>query len=269
MSQDWIVPQWPAPDGVGALFTTRAGGISSAPYDTLNLGGHVGDDAAAVQHNRQILTARIPARPVFLRQVHGLRVSRLNKSSEDGQEADACFSTEMGMACTIMVADCLPVLFSDRQGRVVGAAHAGWRGLAGNEGVGILETCVSAMKETMGQASDDQGQGLASGDLLAWLGPCIGPGEFEVGDDVRLAMMEAHPAHVDAFKPLPRGGKWLCDLQQIARWRLAEMGVTSVSGNDGSDAWCTVRQSARFFSHRRDAVRLGSSGRMAACVWLA
>ncbi len=264
--QGWITPHWPAPSNVGGLFTTRDGGVSLPPYDSLNLGDHVGDDPLAVRTNRGALAARMPATPVFLRQTHGLRVRRLAPGDENGQEADACFSTELGIACTIMVADCLPVLFCDRKGRAVGAAHAGWRGLAGAEGAGILEASVRTMDEAL-QCTG--GSGREAGDWLAWLGPCIGPKEFEVGEDVRAAMLDRHPGHAGAFEPAPREGKWLCNLQQIARWRLEALGVDAVYGNDGSDAWCTVRRSAQFFSHRRDAVRLGGSGRMAACIWLA
>lgn len=249
-----LVPDWAAPAAVRAVCTTRHGGVSVPPFDTLNLGDHVRDDPAAVAINRQRLgDALVPARPVFLRQVHGTEVLVLHGATPDGAEADACVSTTRGVACTIMVADCLPVLFARRDGLAVGAAHAGWRGLA----AGVLEATARSL----------QAQG-GGGEWMAWLGPCIGPSAFEVGPDVVQAMEAADPGASACFKPHAEG-KWLADLPALARRRLMAAGAASVHGNDGTPAWCTVTQASRFFSHRRDAARLGSTGRLAACVWLA
>jgi YfiH family protein len=249
-----MAPQWPLPAGVQAWCSEREGGVSAAPYDTLNLGDHVGDDPLAVAENRRRFAQRLQAHPVFLKQVHGTGVVRLSAATPDGTEADACWTTEAGVACTIMVADCLPVLLSDPAGHVVGAAHCGWRGLAGEQGAGVLQALWSAMAPHAGKP----------GEMLAWLGPCIGPRAFEVGPEVRAAFVDPHPQAASCFRSQP-GGKYLADLQALARRRLAALGITSVQGNDGSDAWCTVTASSRFFSHRRDRV----SGRLAAAIWRA
>ena len=249
---DYLIPQWPAPARVRALCTTRSGGVSQAPYDALNLGEHVGDDALAVAANRLTLANSLTARPVYLSQVHGSNVVTLSDDSAHGMRADASLSTQPGLACTVMVADCLPVLFTNLQGSVVAAAHAGWRGLAGQGGRGVLEQTLSAM-DSLASAAD----------VMAWLGPCIGPQAFEVGDDVRDAFTAQEPAARALFRP--HGGKWLADLPGLARLRLAQAGVEQIYGNDGGLSWCTVSNPARYFSHRRDRV----SGRMAACIWLA
>lgn len=250
----WLVPDWPAPARVRAACTTRAGGLSEPPYDSLNLGDHVGDDPDRVAKNRLVFEQRLGARPVFLRQVHGTRVARLTAATPDGSEADGCVATASGVACTIMVADCLPVLFTSADGRAVAAAHAGWRGLAGEDGRGVIESvCESLRVAAAGDLSDTQ----------AWLGPCIGPKAFEVGPEVKAAF-EAHDAGASALFEPYREGKWLADLPGLARRRLGALGITRIYGNDGSDAWCTVANSSRFFSHRRDQV----SGRFAASVWL-
>jgi YfiH family protein len=242
-------PQWPAPPGVHACCSERAGGVSAPPYDTLNLGDHVGDDPVAVAENRRRHAAGLGARPVFLRQVHGRGVVRLDPATADGTEADACWTTQRGLACTMMVADCLPVLLAARAGGIVGAAHCGWRGLAG----GVLEALWDCMAPLAG----------APAGMVAWLGPCIGPQAFEVGSEVRDAFLAGDAACGSAF--VPHGAaKYLADLQALARRRLAALGITSVHGNDGSVEWCTVSQASRFFSHRRDRV----SGRFAASVWL-
>jgi polyphenol oxidase len=248
-----ITPQWPAPAGVHARCSTRGGGVSAAPYDTLNLGDHVGDDAASVAANRRLYADALQARPVFLKQVHGRGVVQLSGETADGTEADACWTTERGVACTMMVADCLPVLLADRRGRIVGAAHCGWRGLAGEQGAGVLEALWAAMAPQAGSA----------GDVIAWLGPCIGPASFEVGAEVRAAFTERDTEAARFFRPHGEG-KFLADLPGLARRRLAALGITSVHGNDGSTGWCTVANGSRFFSHRRDRV----SGRLAASVWL-
>ena len=245
---EWLAPGWPAPPGVHAICTTRAGGVSEGAYRSFNLGDHVGDAPADVAANRTLLREAIGVRPVFLRQVHGTRLLALDERTRDGETADACTASAAGIACIVMVADCLPVLFTDACGRRVAAAHAGWRGLA----AGVLEAAVG------GFASE-----AAPQELMAWLGPCIGPEAFEVGDEVRAAFQHEAPQASQCFKPGPAPGKWLADLAGLARQRLRAVGVEHLHGNDGSAAWCTVNNPLRFFSHRRDRV----SGRFAACIW--
>jgi YfiH family protein len=243
---------------VHALCTTRAGGRSKAPYNALNLGDHVGDDPVLVAANRATLRLAMPAQPVFLSQVHGTEAIGLKTDTPDGTPADACFTAQTRLACTIMVADCLPVLLTNKKGSVVAAAHAGWRSLAGQEGSGILEQIFKAFMP-LEHASNAQ----AATEIIAWLGPCIGPTAFEVGQDVRDAFLVYDPLAQTQFVPKPKG-KWLANLQGLARSRLAALGISEIYGNDGSPDWCTVSQPSRFFSHRRDGV----SGRMAACIWL-
>lgn len=245
-----MTPDWSLPTSVRAHCSERAGGVSAPPYDTLNLGDHVGDDPLAVQENRRRYAGTLAAQPVFLQQVHGRGVVRLAANTRDGTEADACWTTERGLACTMMVADCLPVLLADTRGTIVGAAHCGWRGLAG----GVLDALCADMA----------GAGAQAGDMLAWLGPCIGPEAFEVGPEVRAAFLQGDAQAASLFRPHGEG-KFLADLQGLARRRLAALGVRSVSGNDGTRTWCTVSNPSRFFSHRRDRV----SGRFAASIWLA
>jgi hypothetical protein len=243
MSDAWIVPDWPAPAGVRALSTTRAGGVSVAPYDSLNLGTHVGDDPANVAANRAQVRRLVPSEPAWLNQVHGTAV--VDAASVAGvPDADASVSRTPGAVCVVMTADCLPVLLCDRAGTVVGAAHAGWRGLHG----GVIEATVTAMQ-------------VAPADVIAWLGPAIGPTAFEVGDEVRAAFVATDAIADAAFKPAGQPGKWLADIYLLARQRLAALGVTAVYGGD----CCTVSESRRFFSYRRDGV----TGRMASLVWLA
>jgi YfiH family protein len=244
---DLLLPDWPAPARVRALMSLRDGGVSAAPYDSLNLGDHVGDDAAAVQRNRALLAGQLGAAPVFMQQVHGTAVERL-PSPHAVPVADACMSLQPGLACTIMVADCLPVLFCDTEGRAVAAAHAGWRGLA----AGVLESTLAALRRAVPQSQ-----------WLAWLGPCIGPSAFEVGDEVRAAFVAQSAAATDCFRA-HTAGKWWADLPALARLRLAASDLQGIHGNDSSAPWCTVSDASRFFSHRRDRV----SGRMAACIWL-
>ena len=223
----------------------------------MNLGDHVGDELAHVQSNRALLQSAVGAPLVFLNQVHGQQVANLDAHSSSGTAADACVATGPQAACTIMVADCLPVLMCDTQGQWVAAAHAGWRGLAGQSGQGVLESLRST--SPVGQTRSE--------DILVWLGPCIGPQAFEVGDDVRAAFCQGNAVPQELFKPL-RPGKWLADLAGLARWRLRQLGIEQIYGNDGHPDWCTVTNSVRFFSHRRDSPILGQSGRMAACIWL-
>ncbi len=262
---EWLVPEWPAPAHVKAVFTTRAGGVSQAPFGSLNLGDHVGDAPDAVARNRLRLSEVIRAKPVFLQQVHGVAVAHLDRPAPvpGVPVADACLSAEVGPACTIMVADCLPILLTDRLGRWVAAAHAGWRGLAGQQGAGVIESVLAALRTRAAEA----GQPVADADWLAWLGPCIGPTAFEVGPEVRASFTATLAAADGCFVPQPQG-KYLADLAALARQRLQAAGVTSFWGNDGTPPWCTFGESSRFFSHRRDAGRLGGTGRMAACIWL-
>ncbi len=241
---------WPAPPSVRAVCTTRIGGHSASPYDSLNLGIHVGDDATAVAANRAHVQKALGVRPVFMDQVHGVNLLQLDADTPDGQSADGAWTRQPGLACTVMVADCLPILLCDAQGQQVAAVHAGWRGLAGQQGSGVLETVCKTW-------------GASAGDLLVWLGPCIGPTAFEVGAEVQLAFAATLAQARDCFVPLG-DGKYLADLPGLARQRLAHLGVTQVYGNDGSAPWCPVGNPLRFFSHRRDRV----SGRQAACIWL-
>ena len=250
---DWLRPDWQVDARVGALMTTRAGGVSEGPFASFNLGDSAGDDPAAVQANRERLAAAIGARPVFLSQVHGSRVVQLDSLPNGAPaQADASIATRPGVACTVMVADCLPVLFAAPQGRGVGAAHAGWRGLA----EGVLENTVRALCEAA--ACEPR-------ELAAWMGACIGPARFEVGADV-LQAFGADPSETGnprfAAKPPAADGslRWWADLPALARDRLAAAGVPRVSGG----GWCTVAEASRFFSYRRDRV----TGRMAAAIWL-
>lgn len=266
MHPDWLIPDWPAPPGVRAVFTTRQGGVSAAPWDSMNLGDHVGDAPAHVMANRARLGQAMAAEPVFLQQVHGTVVLPLNGETPHGLQADATVTAQRGVACTIMVADCLPVLLTNPEGWAVAAAHAGWRGLAGQQGRGVLEeVCESFMALALMEPAQ------AAMNTIAWLGPCIGPTAFEVGPEVREAFIESHPDAANCFTPsVP--AKYLADLAGLARLRLQALGITQIFGNDGSAPWCTVSNASRFFSHRRDAgVRgngLNTTGRMAACIWL-
>lgn len=278
----WLVPDWPAPAHVHALCTARAGGVSQGPWEAFNLGDHVGDDPEAVRENRSRLRRWLAGMedqgnvsavaPTFLTQVHGTAVADLDADPPDGTESDACAASRPGRACTIMVADCLPVLFTNRTGTRVAAAHAGWRGLAG----GVLENTVARLVAAAPPAAGPAEHaavaaavdGSAAQGVLAWLGPCIGPTAFEVGEEVlqSFCTQDAGAAvHFTATRP----GKYLANLPGLARRRLAAVGVDGIFGNDGGDAWCTVRQSSRFFSHRASMERFGASGgRFAACVWL-
>ena len=241
------LPDWP---GARLFCSTRQGGVSAAPYDSLNLGDHVGDDALSVAENRRLLAEVWGASPVFMRQVHGTELVCIdNLTANDVPEADACWSAESGQACTIMVADCLPVLFYLPSARRVAAAHAGWRGLA----AGVLENTLKPLA-----------QSGPLGEVKVWLGPCIGPTAFEVGEDVRSAFCSADARCHQAFKPLEQTGKYLADLAWLARFRLLECGVVNIQGNDSSLNWCTFTQKQTYFSHRRNGV----SGRFAAGIAL-
>lgn len=251
MSVGLVDLHWPGlPPDVGAMSTTRSGGVSGKPYDDgeggggLNLGTHVGDLPEAVAKNRALLRAQLPAEPAWLTQVHGTRV--LDAATvHEAPEADASITTRPGVVCTIMTADCMPVLLADAGGRVVGAAHAGWRGLA----AGVLENTVAAMRDA------------GATEILAWLGPGIGPGAFEVGAEVRDAFCHLRPASASAFKPIDaQPGKFLADLPALARIALSRVGVSKVAG--GAD--CTVSDARRFYSYRRDRI----TGRMASLIWI-
>jgi purine-nucleoside/S-methyl-5'-thioadenosine phosphorylase / adenosine deaminase len=241
---NWLQADWPAPRNICTASTVRSGGVSVPPFDTLNLGAHVGDVPEAVRENRQRLhqALQLPSEPCWLEQVHGTAVVEAGEWSTPPQ-ADACIARSPGQVCVVMTADCLPVLFCSREGDRVAAAHAGWRGLAG----GVLESTVSSL-------------GLPGSALLAWLGPAIGPQEFEVGDEVRIAFMARDAAAMQAFRPGYRPGHWLADLYLLARQDLARLGVAAVYGG----GWCTVRDATRFFSYRRD----GQTGRMASLIWM-
>ena len=266
---DWLIPDWPAPGGVRAVFTTRAGGVSAVPFDSLNLGDHVGDLPASVAANRALLQRATGTQAVFLNQVHGARVQLLDAASPNGQPADACVTAQRKLACTIMVADCLPVLLTTQEGGVVAAAHAGWRGLAGsseNSGQGVLESVYESFSAL---AQEVRAQTAIK--TIAWLGPCIGPSAFEVGAEVKAAFEAVQPEAARLFVPIGPG-KYLANLSALARLRLQALGITQIYGNDGSAPWCTVGNPSRFFSHRRDAGipgnGFGTTGRMAACIWL-
>ena len=245
---DWIVPDWPAPARVGALVTTRRGGVSAGPLAAMNLGRTGRDEASALAENRRRLAVFLPSPPRWLDQVHGTAVATLTRDSANlpAPVADAAVTCERDVVCAILTADCLPVLFADRAGVAVGIAHAGWRGLA----AGVLEATVAALSAL----------GARREDLVAWLGPAIGPTRFEVGADVRDAFCANDDGATACFASHGQA-KWHADLYELARRRLTRSGVTQVSGS----GCCTFTDEAHFFSHRRDP----RTGRMAALVWLA
>ena len=237
----FIVPGWTAPPGVRALATTRQGGVSRAPWDSFNLGDHVGDAPQAVAANRALLRRELPAEPLWLTQVHGTRCVDA-ATALPRTEADASFTRQRGVVCAVLTADCLPVLLCDDQASVVAIAHAGWRGLA----AGVIEATVGAM--------------AAPGErLLAWLGPAIGPQAFEVGGEVREQFVAQDLQAAAAFVATAKG-KWLCDIHRLARQRLDSLGIRRVASANS----CTLGDAENFFSFRRDGV----SGRMASLIWL-
>lgn len=246
-----IIPDWNASKNIRAFSTVRSGGVSQSPYqgddsgkNGLNVGMHVGDKSLDVQKNRALLKKKLPTEPVWLNQVHGSTV--VNGENVSGvPDADASFAKKKAVVCTIMTADCLPVLLCDKAGTVVAAAHAGWRGLAG----GVLENTMAVMRNN------------TNSEIMAWLGPAIGPDAFEVGEDVRQAFVQKNPLMESAFvtrKESP--GKYLADIYALAKMTLDKLGVTDVSGG----GFCTVTDKARFYSYRRDGV----TGRMATGIWL-
>ena len=242
-----LTPQWPAPAQVRAASTERRGGASAGPYASANLGARVGDDPAAVAANRRALSEALglTSEPRWLEQVHGASVVDLDTHralSAAPPRADGAVTSRPGQACVVMTADCLPVLLCDAEGARVGVAHAGWRGLAG----GVLPAAVACM-------------GVNSGGLLAWLGPAIGQHAYEVGEEVRQALLASDPGAGACFEP-NAAGRWQADLYGLARRALTRCGVQRVYGG----GLCTYTQSERFFSHRREA----PCGRMATLIWL-
>lgn len=241
LSKHLIVPDWPAPANVRALQTSRAGGVSVAPYQSLNLGDHVGDAPLAVERNRMLLNTVFPSEPVWLEQVHGIVVADAGRAG-CRTVADACIARHQGAVCVVMTADCLPVLLCDRQGTVVAAVHAGWRGLS----QGVIEATVLAM-------------GAAPENVMAWLGPAISQKSFEVGEEVRAIFVDSDPQAASAFTPCAPG-KYLADIYALARLRLNALGITEIYGGDR----CTYREADQFFSYRRDGV----TGRQGTFIWL-
>lgn len=241
---DWITPDWPAPPQVKAAATLRSGGVSEGTFASLNLGSHVGDEATAVAENRRLLKAalHLPAEPTWLNQVHGINVVAADRQDASPPTADASVAKQTGRVCVVMTADCLPVLFCDRQGTRVAAAHAGWRGLVG----GVLGATIQAL-------------GLPPSQLMAWLGPAIEPEAFEVGPEVREQFVALQADNAAAFQSNARG-RWQADLYQLARNELARLGVVDVHGG----SFQCYADSKRFFSYRRDT----RTGRMATLVWL-
>lgn len=241
-AHDWIAPTWPAPPRVRSLITTRNGGVSAGAHASFNLGLRADDDPRAVEANRAILREQLPGEPVWMRQVHGANVVQADEVA-GLPDADAAYTRRPGVVCSVMIADCLPVLLCDEQASVIGAAHAGWRGLSS----GVVENTIAAMDVPAGQ-------------LMAFLGPAIGPQAFEVGADVRDAFVAFDSAADTAFRPKSTG-KWFADLFLLARQRLMRAGVTRIYGG----GLCTFNDPARFYSYRRDK----TTGRMAALIWLA
>ncbi len=240
---NWIIPDWPAPKVVRAVSTTRVGGFSSFPYESLNLGDHVGDDPARVRRNREYLMQRLGlvSEPSWLQQVHGCEVVVYGRTGQPPR-ADAVTAVASGEICAVLTADCLPVLLCDRSGKQVAAVHAGWRGLQ----AGVIESAVASFGD-----SPDR--------ILAWLGPAIGPEAFEVGSEVRDAFMHSRPRDERAFSP-GRNNRWMADIYQLARNRLKRCDVSFVGGGE----YCTCSDPERFFSYRRD----GKTGRMASLIWI-
>ncbi len=246
--KDWIIPEWPSPANVKALFTTRNGGVSQdveGKYAELNLGDHVEDDLVLVQQNRQLLRNCLPSGPCWLKQVHGSKfiwADKLNNENHD-VEADAALSRTQEVVCAVLVADCLPILLCNQGGSVVGAIHAGWRGLAS----GVIENAVHGMN-------------CRVSDLIAWLGPAISSQYFEVGDEVRDIFIDQDDQSSLAFFTAADNGKWLADIFLLAKQRLLNLGINRIYG--GGE--CTYSNPTRFYSYRRDK----RTGRMAALIWL-
>jgi YfiH family protein len=240
---DWIVPDWAAPGRVRAFVTTRSGGVSTGAHAAMNLGLSSGDVADNVRRNREIVRAVLPGEPRWLRQVHGVEVADMDRAHDATPTADAAVAHTESRVCTVLTADCMPLFLCDREGSAVAVAHAGWRGLA----AGVIENAVASL-------------GAKAGEVLAWMGPAIGPRAFEVGAEVREAFVRASAEAESAFAP-HGPGKYMADLYALARQRLARTGVTAIHGG----GFCTYHDDARFFSYRREK----ASGRMGAFIWLA
>ncbi len=245
---DWIVPHWPAPSRVRACTTTRIGGFSEGAFSSMNLGDRTDDNIIAIAKNRNQLNRvlQLPCEPSWLFQSHSNKVVRLYDDTPSNQHADASYTTIPDKVCAVLTADCLPVLLCAKDGSVVAAIHAGWRGLAN----GIIDNTISTLLHFANCKPPE---------LLAWMGPAIGPGLFEVGDDVRRAFMEQFQEATRAFTPIVEG-KWLADIYMLARQRLNRMGVTDIYGGD----YCTATQYEKFYSYRRDR----ETGRMASLIWM-
>lgn len=241
---DWITPDWPAPENIACISTSRHGGFSQGKYSSLNLAAHVGDDERCVKKNRALLMDKLQLsdEPVWLDQQHGREVIKLTASTRDGIQADAAYATEAGIVCVVLTADCLPVLLCERHGSCVAAVHAGWRGLLN----GVLESTLKALPVDVDQ-------------LVCWLGPAIGPHGFEVEETVRQQFIDRYQRHQKAFRPV-QAGKYAADIYQLARNILTAHGVKAIFGG----GHCTYTENARFFSYRRDS----NTGRMATMIWL-
>lgn len=246
---DWIIPHWPAPDNVRAITTTRIGGFSEGAYTSMNLGERTDDNMIAIARNRNYLvkSLELPEEPCWLFQSHGSKVVRLYHDTMPNQAADASYSTLANKVCAVLTADCLPVLLCAKDGSAVAAVHAGWRGLA----KGIVDNTVSTLLH-FGKCQP--------GNLLAWLGPAIGPAVFEVGQDVVDAFCAPFPQARKAFTPIPGTQKWLADIYMLARQRLQRMGVSDIFGG----GFCTAIQYEKFYSYRRNS----ETGRMATLIWM-
>ncbi|ETT06263.1 polyphenol oxidase [Providencia alcalifaciens] len=238
-----IFPEWPQPKNISTCSTTRIGGVSHPPFDSLNLGDHVEDLPEAVRENRHRLEelAQLPQQPVWLEQVHGTHVLHLTGNQIKNRQADAVYTNQVGQVCAIMTADCLPVLFCSRDGQEVAAAHAGWRGLCN----GVLENTLAQFK-------------AQSSDIIAWMGPAIGPNKFEVGAEVKQAFVSQSADLAEAF--VSQNDKFLANIYLLARKKLLKAGISAVYGGE----FCTVSDENRFFSYRRE----GKTGRMASLIWI-
>jgi len=235
-------PEWPAPKSIHALVTTRKGGVSLAPYDSCNMGDHVGDQSDAVAQNRSLFRSQLPGNPYWLNQTHSTIVREYEADCQNAPEADASYTTKRNQPCVVMTADCLPVLFCNKQGTQVAAAHAGWRGLL----EGVLENTIRIFSP--------------QDELMAYLGPAIGPNHFEVGSEVKQAFQAVQPESERAFSVSHNSDKWMADIYELARLRLNACGVKDIYGGDQ----CTFNDAERYFSYRRDGV----TGRMASVIWI-
>ena len=242
---EWLIPNWDAPKNINAIMTTRQGGFSRAPFDSMNLGEHVDDDLQAVAKNRASLKQKLnlSSEPFWLTQVHGVEIANADQQSKGIVEADASVAHKQGSVCAVMTADCLPVLFCNQNGTAIAAAHAGWRGLH----AGVLEQTVSSLN-------------CPANEVMAWFGVAIGSDYFEVGGEVREAFISVQDAAENAFVPSANAGKWLANIYLLARLRLQAIGVTTISGGE----YCSYQDKKHFYSYRREA----KTGRMASLIWM-